>query len=178
MKKNVIGILLLFSAIINVNGQVDKNNIIYKKGKICLSSSPSGGIGSNYYALKLNIKPGYFIVNNLLFAVEFGGTLSNERIQRNVYFKPSIEYFVLNRKITPVIRTGYIFENRFNYNTFYSSLFAGAGVHFAFGKNNAFGIYAGIDYYFKNDRFVSGIMPYVSLGYYFGRKQKEKKKLY
>ncbi len=178
MRKIITGFVFVLFFGINTDAQIQKNTILYEKGKICLSSSPFGGFGSSSYMLGLNIKPGYFIANNLLIATEFGGTLSNEITQRDIYVKPSIEYFVLNRKITPVIRAGYIFRKQINDNSFYSSPFAGAGVHFSFGKNNRFGINAGVDYYFKNDRLLNGFMPYVSFGYYFGRKKVKKKVLY
>ena len=163
---------------INVNSQTN-DNLFYNKGKISLSSSFGGVFGGGSYMLGLNARPGIFVINKLNLGTEFGRKFSNNPDNRNMHFLPTIEYYLLNKRITPVIKAGYFLETR-NFNnerTFYQSPVVGLGVAFI-NKSGTFGVNVGADYYFNKTDPQGGFRPNVSFSFYFNRKKKNKNVVY
>ena len=158
---------------INVNSQTN-DNLFYKKGEISLSSSFGGVFGRGSYMLGLNARPGIFVINKLNLGIEFGGTFNV-----NMHFLPTIEYYLLNKRITPVVRAGYVWEtgNLNNERTFYQSPVVGLGVAFI-NKSGTLGVNVGADYYFNKTEPQGGFRPNVSLSFYFNRKKKDKNVVY
>jgi len=180
MRKLSYIILLTLFFSINANSQENEiNNIIYKKGKISLSSSMSGGFWNDGYQIGIDIKPGIFIINKLNIGTEFGGTLSNNSIYRDLYIMPVAEYYLLDKQITPIIRAGYIFKlgNNNNEVAIYTSHVVGLGLAFM-NKSGNFGVNIGADYYFDKSSYQGGFRPNISLNFYFNRKKKDNKVLY
>lgn len=96
-----------------------------------------------------------------------------------MYIKPVFEYYFFNKRISPFIRLGYDFQmfNSEGENTFYQSPIAGLGVSIL-NKSENFGVSLGADYYFNKQYNRGGVMPFVSLNFYFNKKRKLKNILY
>jgi len=182
MRKLSYLIALIIFLNINADSQEnDINNLIYKKGKISLSSSINGGFSNDgYYSINLNVTPGIFILNNLKIGPQLGVSKSNIAFgYKSFHIMPIAEYYILNERISPIIRAGYMWEFGKMSNELFnnSSLMAGIGIAFM-NKSGSFGLNIGADYYFNKMNTHKGIMPNVSFNFYFNRKKKVKKVLY
>ena len=183
MQKTSIIIVFIILLKINASSQETEitKSLIFEKGKISLSSSINGGIVSNgNYSINFNVTPGIFIINNLKLGTQLGISKSNISFNyKSFHVMPVAEYYILNKRISPVIRAGYMWEfGKINNELFKNKSFiTGLGVAFM-NKSGSFGINIGADYYFNSMNTHKGIMPYASFNFYFNRKKKDKKVLY
>jgi len=173
----IIALILLFT--INANSQESDitKSIVFKKGKISLSGSINGGIESGgNYSLNLNVTPGIFIINNLKFGTQLGISKSNFSFNyKSFHIMPVAEYYILNKRISPIVRTGYMWElGRMDNQSFLNkSLMAGIGAAYI-NKSRTFGINVSADYYFSNMNIHKGIVPNISFNFYLNRKKDNK----
>jgi len=179
MRKISIIIAFIFSFTINANSQKSEipKSIIFEKGKISLSGSINGGfeIGGSY-SLNFNVTPGIFIINNLKLGTQLGFSKSNISFNyKSFHIMPIAEYYILNKRISPIVRTGFMWElgKMDNQSFLNKSLMAGIGVAFI-NKSKTFGINVSADYYFNNMNTHKGIMPNISFNFYLNRKKNKK----
>ena len=182
MQKISIIIVFIFLLKINANSQEDEitKSLIFEKGKISLSGSINGGFESNgNYSLNFNVSPGIFIINKLKLGTQFGISKSNISFNyKSFHIMPVAEYYILNKRISPIVRTGFMWEiGRMDNQLFINkSLMAGIGLAYI-NKSKTFGINVSADYYFSNMNMHKGIMPNISFNFYLNRK-KDRKVLY
>lgn len=167
---------ILFFTIISLNVchlNAQSTDKFYPKGKFSLSTTfPRLGFEKNIYTIGLNVRPGYNIYDKLNLGAEFGVSQSGASYSggSSLYIEPSLKYYLLSRKISPVFTVGYklgtfnsVFEKSFeNIPT------TGLGVSFL-DTEGKFNLEAGFKYRFMEGELFERLTPYITFGMFLGK---------
>jgi len=172
MRKIIFLFAFTVLLISNVNAQT---NDFYPKGKIGISGFvPSGGFGAGSFVLSANVRPSFFITDKIDFGVDFGGTVSSGNYYNAFHIKPSFKYFVLDKRISPVVSAGYKFERTYmgGDKTYMLNPTVGLGVSLI-NKSGNFNIEAGLEYDIRDGSVNRNFNPYISFGFLLNRHKKK-----
>ncbi len=167
-------LLFAFTALNVYNLCAQTYDKFYQKGEFSLSTTfPAIGFEKDIYTAGLNIRPGFNIYDKLNLGAEFGVSQSKLPFSTSYYVEPSLKYYPLSRKITPVLKLGYrfgTFNDSFN-KTFQKMPTLGLGVSIMNPKCK-FNFEAGFNYRFTDAFLFENLTPYISFGIFLGRKKK------
>ena len=171
MRKHFILILFLIYVFTRADAQTDTT--YYEKGEFGISATlPSWYFsGSGIGIINLNVKPEIFIANKLSLGTEFGLSLSNTN-SKNFYINPALKYYLLKRRLTPIISAGLRYQQYSIEGSYVTYLFPTINTGLSLmNKKGNFYLETGIEAFMRKDGIQANLFPYLRFGFLINRKK-------
>ena len=170
MRKHFILITLSILVYSGVDAQTDTT--YYEKGKFGISATlPSWYYNSDIRILNLNVKPEIFIANKLSLGTEFGWSLNNTN-SKNFYINPALKYYLLKRRLTPIVSAGLTYEHYSIEGSYVTYLFPTMNIGLSLmNKKGNFYVESGLEVFMRKEGIQTNLFPYLRLGFFINRKK-------
>lgn len=169
--------IILFIACISLCATQMKSqqNELYSRGVYGITGFPGGGFGGGVISMNLRLRPSIFIADKLNLGVDFGGSFIGN-YYTGLYANPSLKYYLLSKKISPVLTAGYKFTSvMFNEEKHYES-YPNLGMGVSFNPGGNFFIETGVEYNFlRSSTGFDNLNHYLTIGFYLNRGKKKMK---
>ncbi len=171
MRKHFI--LIILSILVFTSADAQTDTTYYEKGKFGISATfPSWySSGSGIGIINLNVKPEIFIANKLSLGTEFGLSLSNTN-SKNFYINPALKYYLLKRRLTPIVSAGLRYRHYSVEDSHVTYLFPTMNIGLLLmNKKGNFYLESGIEVFMRKDGIQANLFPYLRLGFLINRKK-------